>query len=64
MAASDQTPLGSGFAAKSEPDQILSGIDLGGKTAIVTGGYSGILPRRASPTRSSPASTSAARPPS
>lgn len=42
MAASDQTPLGSGFAAKSEPDQILSGIDLGGKTAIVTGGYSGI----------------------
>jgi NAD(P)-dependent dehydrogenase (short-subunit alcohol dehydrogenase family) len=42
MAASDQIPLGSGFAAKSEPDQIMSGVDLGGKTAIVTGGYSGI----------------------
>ena len=42
MAAQDQTPLGSGFAPKSEPDQILEGIDLTGKTAIVTGGYSGI----------------------
>ncbi len=42
MAAQDQTPLGSGFAAKSEPEQILDGIDLTGKTAIVTGGYSGI----------------------
>lgn len=42
MAAADQKPLGSGFVAKSEPDAVLAGIDLTGKTAIVTGGYSGI----------------------
>ncbi len=42
MAAADQKPLGSGFHAKSEPHEILAGIDLSGKTAIVTGGYSGI----------------------
>ena len=42
MAAADQKPLGSGFQAKSEPHEILAGIDLTGKTAIVTGGYSGI----------------------
>lgn len=42
MAAADQTPLGSGFPAKSEPHEVLAGIDLTGKTAIVTGGYSGI----------------------
>lgn len=42
MSSQDQTPLGSGFVAKSEPHQILEGIDLAGKTAVVTGGYSGI----------------------
>ena len=42
MAAADQKPLGSGFHARSEPHEILAGIDLTGKTAIVTGGYSGI----------------------
>ena len=42
MAAADQKTLGSGFNAKSEPHEILAGIDLTGKTAIVTGGYSGI----------------------
>ena len=42
MAAADQKPLGSGFHAKSEPQEILAGVDLNGKTAIVTGGYSGI----------------------
>ncbi|WP_417620736.1 oxidoreductase [Parasphingorhabdus sp.] len=42
MAAADQKPLGSGFHAKSEPHEILAGIDLTGRTAIVTGGYSGI----------------------
>lgn len=42
MAAADQKPLGSGFQAKSEPDELLAAIDLTGKTAIVTGGYSGI----------------------
>lgn len=42
MAAADQKPLGSGFRAKSEPHEVLAAIDLTGKTAIVTGGYSGI----------------------
>lgn len=42
MPIQDQSPIGSGFAAKSEPSQILEGIDLTGKTAVVTGGYSGI----------------------
>ncbi len=38
----DQKPIGSGFPARSEPAEILAGIDLSGKTALVTGGYSGI----------------------
>lgn len=42
MAAADQKPLGSGFPPKSEPHEVLADIDLTGKTAIVTGGYSGI----------------------
>ncbi|MEO9634224.1 MAG: oxidoreductase [Parasphingorhabdus sp.] len=42
MSAADQKPLGSGFHAKSEPHEVLTGVDLTGKTAIVTGGYSGI----------------------
>jgi len=37
-----QTPLGSGFGAASTAREVLAGIDLSGKTAIVTGGYSGI----------------------
>ena len=37
-----QKKLGSGFPPKSEPHEILSGIDLAGKVAVVTGGYSGI----------------------
>jgi NAD(P)-dependent dehydrogenase (short-subunit alcohol dehydrogenase family) len=42
MAAADQTPIGSGFHAKSTASEVLDGIDLSGKNAIVTGGYSGI----------------------
>ncbi|MCG8413747.1 MAG: oxidoreductase [Pseudomonadales bacterium] len=42
MTARVQQKLGSGFEAKSEPSQILEGIDLAGKVAVVTGGYSGI----------------------
>jgi hypothetical protein len=42
MSADQQSPVGSGFEPKSEPHQILDGIDLTGKTAVVTGGYSGI----------------------
>ncbi len=42
MAAADQKPVGSGFHAKSTAQEVLEGIDLSGKNAIVTGGYSGI----------------------
>lgn len=42
MALSDQRPLGSGFGAESGSEDVLAGIDLTGKTAIVTGGYSGL----------------------
>ena len=42
MISNDQKNLNSGFGAKSEPSEILDGINLSGKMAIVTGGYSGI----------------------
>ncbi len=42
MISQDQRKLNSGFHAKSEPVEILKGIDLHGRIAIVTGGYSGI----------------------
>jgi len=37
-----QQPLGSGFGAAATTDEVMTGIDLSGKTAIVTGGYSGL----------------------
>lgn len=37
-----QSPLGSGFGAASTAAEVIDGIDLAGKIAIVTGGYSGI----------------------
>ncbi|MEP6388719.1 MAG: oxidoreductase [Halioglobus sp.] len=37
-----QQKINSGFPAKSEPSQVLAGVDLAGKIAVVTGGYSGI----------------------
>ena len=37
-----QKPIDSGYGQKTEPNEILNGIDLNGKTIIVTGGYSGI----------------------
>lgn len=37
-----QAPIGSGFGAASTAADVIKGIDLTGKTAIVTGGYSGI----------------------
>ncbi len=42
MAAADQKLLGSGFGAKSTAAEVVKGVDLAGKNAIVTGGYSGI----------------------
>jgi len=42
QASTPQTPIGSGFDAASTADDVLKGIDLTGKVAIVTGGYSGI----------------------
>ncbi len=38
----DQTPLGSPFGATSTAAQVVAGIDLAGRTALVTGGYAGI----------------------
>ena len=37
-----QKPIGSGFGAASTAGDVIKGIDLSGKIAIVTGGYSGI----------------------
>ena len=37
-----QHKIGSGFGVRSTADDVLTGIDLSGKVAIVTGGYSGI----------------------
>lgn len=37
-----QKPIGSGFNARSTTSDVIKGIDLTGKTAIVTGGYAGI----------------------
>ncbi len=42
MAATDQVPTQSGFHARSTGAEVLADRDLAGKTAIVTGGYSGI----------------------
>src|SRR3954451_21358833 len=40
--ATPQKKTGSGFGAESTAAEVLDGIDLRGKLAIVTGGYSGI----------------------
>jgi NAD(P)-dependent dehydrogenase (short-subunit alcohol dehydrogenase family) len=37
-----QLPIGSGFGFRSSATQVLDGIDLSGRLAIVTGGYSGV----------------------
>ena len=42
MAVSDQVPVESGLHAKSTALDVIEGVDLSGKIAIVTGGYSGI----------------------
>jgi NAD(P)-dependent dehydrogenase (short-subunit alcohol dehydrogenase family) len=40
--SSPQHPIGSGFGPQSTASEVLDGIDLSGRLAIVTGGYSGI----------------------
>jgi NAD(P)-dependent dehydrogenase (short-subunit alcohol dehydrogenase family) len=42
MAVSDQVPTHSGFQAKTDGADVIANLDLAGKTAIVTGGYSGL----------------------
>jgi len=42
MKVTPQIPIGSGFGAASTAEDVIKGIDLSGKIAIVTGGYSGI----------------------
>ena len=42
MAIADQVPTNSGFSGKSTGAEVVEGIDLAGKVAIVTGGYSGL----------------------
>lgn len=37
-----QTPIGSGFGARTTADEVLAGLDLSGKRAIITGGHSGL----------------------
>src|SRR5262245_61469911 len=38
----DQKPLHSGFGAETTAEEIVWGIDLGGKICVITGGHSGI----------------------
>lgn len=42
MTIADQTPTGSTFHARSTGLEVLEHVDVSGKTAIVTGGYSGL----------------------
>ena len=42
MTETPQHPIGSGFGARSTAMEVIAGIDLTGKQAIVTGGYSGL----------------------
>ena len=37
-----QRPIGSGFGYRSTAAEVLEGLDLSGKRAIVTGGYAGL----------------------
>jgi len=37
-----QAPIDSGFGLRSEPDDVLAGVDLSGRRVVITGGYSGL----------------------
>lgn len=42
MSADQQAPFGSGFGYRSTAKDVVAGLNLSGKNAVVTGGYSGI----------------------
>ncbi len=42
MPAENQVPLDTGFGPQAAARDVMEGVDLAGKTAVVTGGYSGI----------------------
>ncbi|MFC8384008.1 oxidoreductase [Nocardia sp. NPDC057272] len=42
MAITEQHRIGSGFGPRSTVDEVVAGVDLSGKTVLVTGGYSGL----------------------
>ena len=42
MISEKQKPTEYGFGAKTEPSEIMEGINLEEKTVVITGGYSGI----------------------
>ncbi|MFJ6355211.1 SDR family NAD(P)-dependent oxidoreductase [Streptomyces sp. NPDC054835] len=42
MTTTAQQPLGSPFSATTTAEEVLKGLDLSGRTALVTGGYSGL----------------------
>ena len=42
MSSANQKPLGSGFGLHTTAPEVMEGVRLDGKTAVVTGGYSGI----------------------
>ncbi|GLW59404.1 SDR family NAD(P)-dependent oxidoreductase [Kitasatospora phosalacinea] len=42
MTSTDQQPLGSPFSAATTAEEVVAGHDLSGRTAVVTGGYSGL----------------------
>ncbi len=42
MAINQQRSIGSGFGPRSTADEVVEGVDLTGKTVLVTGGYSGL----------------------
>ncbi len=42
MASEQQHKIGSGFGAKTTAEEVVAGVDLSGRLAVVTGGYSGI----------------------
>jgi NAD(P)-dependent dehydrogenase (short-subunit alcohol dehydrogenase family) len=42
MSTTPQQKIGSGFGAQSTAAEVIDGIDLSGKLAVVTGGYSGV----------------------